>query len=150
VEYLTDEIENRSLAYLKTIDEMGGALAAIENGYVQGEIQEAAYAYQRSVESGEEIVVGVNAYQVGESVELERLKVDPAIEEGQRAHLAAIRQRRDASRVSELLASLENAARGSENLVPLFITLVEADATLGEICGVLRQVWGEYQPPTWL
>jgi len=94
--------------------------------------------------------VGLNAYQVDEKLELERLKVDPAIEAGQRARLAAVRQRRDSARVSELMAQLEEASRGSGNLVPLLVTCVENDVTLGEICGILRQVWGEYQPPAWV
>jgi methylmalonyl-CoA mutase N-terminal domain/subunit len=147
VEYLTDEIERRALEYLQKIADMGGALAAIERGYIQNEIQEAAYRYQRLVEAKEETVVGLNAYQAEEKLELERLKVDPAIEQGQRDRLAAIRQRRDPARASELLVRLEQSARSSDNLMPLFITCVENDITLGEICSVLRQVWGEYQPP---
>jgi methylmalonyl-CoA mutase N-terminal domain/subunit len=150
IEYLTDEIEARARDYLGKIDALGGALQAIEQGYVQGEIQEAAYQYQRALEAGSEIQVGVNAFQVEESLELERLKVDPAIEEGQRARLAALRLRRDSARVSELLGQVESAARGQGELMPLFIACVESDVTLGEICGVLRKTWGEYQPPTWI
>ncbi len=150
IESLTDEIERRAEEYIRRIDDMGGALAAIQRGYIQGEIQEAAYAYQRAVESGEEVVVGLNAFQVEENLQLERLKVDPEIEAGQRQRLQALRQRRDNGRASELLTQLESAARGNDNLVPLFITCVENDLTLGEICGVLRSVWGEYQPPAWL
>jgi len=149
IEYLTDEIEKRARDYIETIDAMGGALAAIERGYIQAEIQEAAYQYQRAVETGEATLVGVNAYQVAEKIELERLKVDPAIEENQRRSLAALRQRRDGNRVNELLSHLESAARGSENLVPIMVACVENDVTLGEICGRLRQVWGEYQPASW-
>jgi methylmalonyl-CoA mutase N-terminal domain/subunit len=149
VEHLTDEIERRAQGYLCKIDEMGGALAAIENGYLVNEIQDAAYTYQKAIESGEALVVGVNAFQVEEQVELERLKVNPEIEQHQRARLAELRARRDQARVSELLTRLEKAARGSENLMPLFIACVEGDVTLGEICGVLRSVWGEYQPPAW-
>jgi methylmalonyl-CoA mutase N-terminal domain/subunit len=150
IEHLTDEIERRAEEYICKIDEMGGALSAIERGYIQAEIQEAAYQYQKDVERGEQIVVGVNAFQVNEAVELERLSVDPAIEQAQRDKLAALRARRDAARTAELLSHLEVAARGSENLMPLFITCVENDITLGEICAVLRQVWGEYQPSAWL
>ncbi|RME08001.1 MAG: methylmalonyl-CoA mutase [Anaerolineae bacterium] len=150
IEHLTDEIERRAEAYIQKIDEMGGALAAIERGYIQNEIQEAAYRYQQAVERGEQIVVGVNRFQVEEQVDLEPLKVNPAIEQSQRARLAALRQRRDNNKVSALLARLENAARSDENLMPLFIECVEHDVTLGEICGVLRDVWGEYQPPTWV
>jgi methylmalonyl-CoA mutase N-terminal domain/subunit len=150
VEHLTDEVERQALAYIQKIDELGGALQAIERGYIQGEIQEAAYRYQRAVEAGEQVVVGVNAFTVEEQIELERLKVDPAIEEAQCARLAALRQRRDPARVSELLTHLETAAKGTDNLLPLFIECVEHNLTLGEICGLLRQVWGEYHPPAWL
>lgn len=150
VEYLTDEIERRAEEYIRKIDDQGGALAAIENGYVQGEIQEAAYAFQRGVERGEEIIVGVNAFQVDEKIEMERLKVDPAIEEGQRRRLGDLRNKRDAAKVSELLSTLENAARGRDNLMPVFIECVERQITLGEICGVLRGLWGEYEPSTWI
>jgi len=146
IEHLTDEIEGRAWDYIGKIDEMGGALAAIERGYVQGEIQDSAYRYQRAVEAGQETVVGVNAFQVEEHLEMERLKVDPAIEEGQVARLAALRQRRDEAKAGELKARLESAARGDENLVPLFVECVEHDLTLGEICNVLRGLWGEYQP----
>jgi methylmalonyl-CoA mutase N-terminal domain/subunit len=150
IERLTDEIEARANDYLRKIDEMGGALAAIENGYIQGEIQEAAYRFQQAVERNEEIVVGVNAFQVEEKIELERLKVDPSIEAEACARLAALRLRRDRARASELLGRLETAARSDENLMPLFVACVESDVTLGEICNTLRQVWGEYQPPSWL
>jgi len=150
IEHLTDEIERRAEEYIHKIDEMGGALAAIERGYIQREIQEAAYAYQRAVERGEQIVVGVNAFQTDETIELEPLKVDPAIEEAQRRRLQALRQRRDNTRLNELFSHLESAARGTENLVPLFIACVEGGATLGEICDLLRRIWGEYHPPAWL
>jgi methylmalonyl-CoA mutase N-terminal domain/subunit len=147
VEYLTDEIEGRARDYLQKIDEMGGALAAIERGFIQGEIQEAAYRFQQAFERGEEVVVGVNAFEADERVDLEQLKVDPAIEAAQCARLAALRARRNESRVSELLGQLEAAARSRDNLLPLFITCVENDITLGEICWLLRGIWGEYQPP---
>jgi methylmalonyl-CoA mutase N-terminal domain/subunit len=150
VEYLTDEIERRAGEYIRRIDDMGGALAAIEQGYIQDEIQNAAYAFQQALERNEETVVGVNAFQVDEQVELERLKVDPSIEQNQRARLSALRARRDSVRAGELLAQLESAARGTENLMPVIIACVENDLTLGEICGVLRGLWGEYQPPAWI
>jgi methylmalonyl-CoA mutase N-terminal domain/subunit len=150
VEYLTDEVERLATDYIRRIDEMGGALAAIQRGYIQAEIQDAAYRFQQAVERGEETVVGVNAFQVDEQIELERLKVDPAIEQSQRSRLNTLRARRDANRVSELLARLETTARSSENLMPLFVECVENDITLGEICRVLRGVWGEYEPPAWV
>ena len=148
VEYLTDELQQRAEALIAKIDAMGGALAAIERGYVQNEIQESAYRYQQAIERREQIVVGVNAFQIEEDRgEMERLSVDPAIEEGQRQRLAALRARRDQAAVAEILTRIERAARGDENLMPLFIEAVERYATLGEITGVLRHVWGEYRPP---
>jgi methylmalonyl-CoA mutase N-terminal domain/subunit len=150
IEQLTDEIERQAQDYIQKIDDMGGALAAIEHGYMQGEIQEAAYQYQQAVEREEQIVVGVNQFQMEEQLELDQLKVDPAIEEGQRARLAAIRERRDSKKAAELLAQLETAANSDENLVPLFVECVKNDLTLGEICEALRGVWGEYLPTTWI
>jgi methylmalonyl-CoA mutase N-terminal domain/subunit len=150
IEYLTDEIERRAMETIAKIDAMGGALKAIEQGYIQGEIQEAAYQYQRAVERDEQVVVGVNAFQVDEKVELERLKVDPSIELNQAARLQAFKGRRDFARVSQYLAQLETTAKGSDNMMPLLIEMVEQGITLGEICNLLRNVWGEYQPPTWL
>jgi len=149
IESLTNEIECSAEEYIHKIDDMGGALAAIERGYIQGEIQEAAYRFQQALEHGEEIVVGVNAFSVEEKIELERLKVDPAIEQAQKARLTELRARRDTARTSELLVHLESVARGSENLMPLFVDCVENSITLGEICGVLRGLWGEYQSPAW-
>jgi methylmalonyl-CoA mutase N-terminal domain/subunit len=147
IEHLTDEIERQVETYVATIDEMGGALAAIERGYIQTEIADAAYRYQQAVERGEHIVVGVNKFvSEKETADLERLAVDPAIEAGQRERLAALRARRDNERVSVSLARIESAARGDENLMPLFTEAVESDVTLGEICDVLRDVWGEYRP----
>ena len=148
IEHLTDEIERGACAYIERIDALGGAQAAIEAGFIQGEINDAAYAYQRAVESREQIVVGVNEYageRDGGSAR-EILRVDPAIEQAQREKLARLRAGRDAGRVRELLAHLETAARGSDALMPLFVECVEADITLGEICGVLRGVFGEYRP----
>jgi methylmalonyl-CoA mutase, N-terminal domain len=147
VEYLTDEIEKAASQYIQRIDDMGGALAAIERGYIQDEISESAYQHQLAVGNGEQIIVGVNAYQMEENYQLERLRVDPAIEQAQHARLAEVRRRRDTQRVHELLGKLEQAARSRENLLPLFIECVEKDVTLGEICNVLRKTWGEYQPP---
>jgi methylmalonyl-CoA mutase N-terminal domain/subunit len=144
IESLTDEIEQRAEEYIAKIDEMGGALRAIERGYMQGEIQEAAYAAQQAIEKDEQIVVGVNRFQMEEALTLERLRVDPAIEEAARVRLAELRQKRDNAKVGELRERLETAARGDENLMPLFVECVENDMTLGEICNTLREVWGEY------
>jgi methylmalonyl-CoA mutase N-terminal domain/subunit len=144
IEYLTDEIEKGASDYIAKIDGMGGALQSIERGYMQNEIQNAAYAAQQAIEKKEQIVVGVNQFQVDEELTLERLSVDPAIELAQRARLKALRETRDGGRVLELLEKLENAARGTQNLMPLFIECVENDIALGEICNTLRRVWGEY------
>ncbi|MEW6085126.1 MAG: methylmalonyl-CoA mutase family protein [Chloroflexota bacterium] len=152
IEYLTDEIENGAQEYIAKIDEMGGALQAIEKGYMQNEIQNAAYAAQQAIERGEQVVVGVNQFTVDEEVTLERLRVDPAIEAAARERLKNLRETRDQRLVEELLGKLKSAASGKpalsgaegENLMPLFIECVENEVTLGEICGTLRVVWGEY------
>ena len=146
VESLTDEIERRATEYIQRIDEMGGALRAIELGYVQNEIQEAAYRYQQAVERGQQIVVGVNDFVQDETSQIERLKVNPTIEAQAHARLAALRASRDAGKVSELRGRLAEAARGSDNLMPLFVASVENGLTVGEICRTLRDVWGEYRP----
>jgi methylmalonyl-CoA mutase N-terminal domain/subunit len=144
IEHLTDQIEKGASDYIARIDDMGGALQAIEKGYMQNEIQNAAYAAQKAIEKKEQIVVGVNQFQVEEERTLERLGVDPAIEAAARERLKALRETRDGGRVTELLGRLENVARGTGNLIPLFIKCVENDITLGEICNTLRVVWGEY------
>lgn len=147
IEQLTDEIERRIIETLQTIDELGGALAAIQMGYIQQQIQQSAYEEARAVESGDRVVVGVNKYRVREKINLENMKMDPSIEAAQTLRLKALRARRDGQRVSELLGQLLAGAQGKTNLLPLFIEMVENDVTLGEICGVLRDAWGEYQPP---
>ena len=144
IEYLTDEIENLATDYITKIDDMGGALQAIEKGFMQNEIQNAAYAAQQAIEKKEQIVVGVNAFEVKEERSLERLSVDPAIEIAQKAKLRALRESRDQRAVEELLERLKAAASGTENLMPLFIECVENNITLGEICNTLRIIWGEY------
>ncbi|MCA9990444.1 MAG: methylmalonyl-CoA mutase family protein [Ardenticatenaceae bacterium] len=146
LESLTDELERRAMAYIDTIDEMGGMLPAIEAGYVQREIQDAAYSYQQALERQQAIVVGVNKFVEPEARDPELMHLDPAIEAAQRARLAALRAGRDNERVSALRQQLATAAQTEENLMPLFVTCVENDVTLGEICHTLRQVWGEYQP----
>ena len=150
VEYLTDEIEKKALEYLQKIDEMGGALKAIENGFIQGEIQNAAFAAQRRLENHEDIVVGVNKFTVDEKIELESLKIDPKIESEQKERLAALRAGRDAVLAETLLERLEKAAQGDENLMPIIIDCVENKLTLGEICNRLRKVWGEYRAPNFI
>ncbi len=146
IESLTDTIEAQARDVIEQIDEMGGALAAIERGFVNRAIEEAAYRTQLAVERGEEIVVGVNALNTEGELPIETLRVDPATEARQRERLAALRAGRDGERVAALLGRLESAARGSDALMPLFIECVENDVTLGEICDVLRGVFGEYHP----
>jgi methylmalonyl-CoA mutase N-terminal domain/subunit len=150
IEYLTDQIEQRAMEYIHKIDELGGALKAIEQGYIQGEIQEAAYQAQLAIENNDQLVVGVNAFQSDEKITLDRLKVNPAIEQSQHDRLQKLRQQRDAAKVSQLLTQLEVSARTNGNLMPCFIECVDNDITLGEICAVLRQVFGEYHPPAWV
>jgi methylmalonyl-CoA mutase N-terminal domain/subunit len=148
IEHLTDAIEQRARAYIERIDAMGGALAAIEAGFIQSEINDAAYTYQKAVDSKEQIVVGVNQFTAeGEAAAgRELLRVDPAVEQAQRDKLAQLRAERDGAKTAELLGRLESAAKGSDSLMPLFITCVENNVTLGEICKVLRGVFGEYKP----
>ena len=146
LEHLTDELESQAMAYIQVIDEMGGMLPAIETGYVQQEIQEAAYQFQRSQERGEEVTVGLNRFQEDEETSIPLQKLDPAIEENQRQRLAELRARRDSMKVAMLRERLAAAAQSESNLMPVIIDSVENDVTLGEMCETLRQVWGEYQP----
>jgi methylmalonyl-CoA mutase N-terminal domain/subunit len=144
IEHLTDEIEQGATEYIAKIDEMGGALTSIERGYMQNEIQNAAYAAQKAIEAKESVVVGVNMFETKETITLERQKIDPAIEMAARERLKKLREERDNEKISALRARLESAACGSENLMPLFIECVDNDMTLGEVCNTLRGVWGEY------
>jgi methylmalonyl-CoA mutase N-terminal domain/subunit len=146
VEALTGEIERRAEEYIRKIDSLGGAIRAIERGFPQAEIQESAYAAQKAVESREQIVVGVNEFAGGEPPSMETLKVDPAMENRQRERLQALRLHRDNSRAMEILGRIESAAKESGNLMPVILEGVERDLTLGEICGALRNAWGEYRP----
>ena len=148
VETWTDEIERRAVDYIERIDAMGGALKAIEQGYIQREIQESAYRWQQAVDRGDKVVVGVNRFQVEEDLRPDRLRVNPAVGERQIARLCALREHRDDEEVSSSLSRLEDGARSDDNLFPLIQDAVEKYATLGEICGALRDVFGEYQAPT--
>jgi methylmalonyl-CoA mutase N-terminal domain/subunit len=145
VEALTDEIERRAWEYIERIDERGGALAAVESGYLQSEIQESAYEYQRQVERQEQIIVGVNRFQTEHPESPPAiLVVDPAIRQRQCERLRALRARRDAAQCSRILEGLEQAAAKEDvNLLPLIVEAVEACCTLGEISDAFRHVWGE-------
>jgi methylmalonyl-CoA mutase N-terminal domain/subunit len=145
VERLTQEIEERAQDYIRKIDEMGGSPRAIEHGFIQKEIQESAYTYQKEIETGERVIVGINRFQVKEPPFTGILRVDPAVSERQSAKLAEIRSRRDNAAVKRGLNGLRKAAQGTDNLLPHILESVKAEATLGEICDVLREVFGEYQ-----
>jgi methylmalonyl-CoA mutase N-terminal domain/subunit len=146
LEYLTDQIEERAQEYIDEIDQMGGTLSAIESGYVQREIQESAYISQMAVEREQEIIVGVNRFTEDDETPISLQKIDPNIGIKQADKLAKLRASRDQQRTDELLEELGRSAAGSENLMPIIIECVENQITLGEICGVLRLVWGEYRP----
>lgn len=145
VENLTDRIEEEAMNYIKRIDELGGAPKAIEKGYIQKEIQNSAYNYQMEIESGERTVVGVNKFQIEEDYHKDILKVDPEVERLQREKLRTLKEERDNEEVENRLEELKNAADTDKNLMPYILEAVKVYATLGEICGVLREVFGEYQ-----
>ena len=144
IEKLTDEIEARAREYLEKIDALGGMLRAIETGYVQGEIQKAAYEYQQAVERGEQVVVGVNRFVAKEERSIPTLRMEPEIERAQIARLQALRKRRDTGKAAAAVAAVESRARGGENLLPAILAAVEAYATVGEISDALRRAFGEY------
>ncbi|HEX8266242.1 MAG TPA: methylmalonyl-CoA mutase family protein [Pyrinomonadaceae bacterium] len=145
IEHLTSELERKAVEYIEKIDAMGGMLKAIENGYPQREIQEAAYEYQRAVEKQEEIVVGVNRFRSDEGESIPILRVDEAIGRNQIERVRAVRERRDKQAAENALAKLEEAARGTENMLPRILDCVENYVTVGEISHRLRKVWGEYR-----
>lgn len=146
LENLTSEIIKQAKDYIQKIDDLGGALHAIEEGYIQQEIQDAAYQFQRAVENQEAIIVGVNDFVSQEMITPELLRVDPAIEAQAHERLKTLREQRDNEKVSALRQQLENAAKGSDNLMPIIIECVDNDVTLGEVCHSLRNVFGEYRP----
>jgi methylmalonyl-CoA mutase N-terminal domain/subunit len=145
IEAWTDEIVRRSRDYIRRIEEMGGALVALENGFQQKEIADAAYRYQLAVEEGRTKVVGVNAFQADGEAPTEVLRIDPAAERDQVERLQALRARRDGERVKAALHALAEAAREERNLMPPILDGVRAEATLGEISDTLREVYGEYR-----
>ncbi|MGB9698953.1 MAG: acyl-CoA mutase large subunit family protein [Thermodesulfobacteriota bacterium] len=148
IEALTNEIEKRASEYIEKIDQLGGAVTAIEKGYIQQEIQESSYRYQKEIESGKRILVGVNKFQIPEPPIKGLLKVDPRVRELQIKRLAELRASRDNERVKKTLDQLEKVARGDGNLMPPILDCVRAYCTLGEMCEVLRKVFGEYEPIT--
>ncbi len=145
IEALTDRVEAEAWAYLSRIEDIGGALVGIEQGFQQREIQESAYRLQKMTETKDRIVVGVNDFVTDSMVEPDLMRVDPTLGKRRAQQLAALRKRRDNANVERILGRIREAARGDENTMPLFIEAVEAYATVGEICTVLREEWGEYQ-----
>jgi methylmalonyl-CoA mutase N-terminal domain/subunit len=145
IEHLTNEIEAGASACIERIDALGGMLRAIETGYVQREIQRAAYEYQQSVECNDRIIVGVNRYRTEHQEPIPILRIDPAIEQEQIQRVRSLRARRDAERASKSIAEVESRARSGENLMPAILTAVEAYATVGEISDAMRRVFGEHQ-----
>ncbi len=148
VEWLTNEIEDRALRYIEKIEKMGGAVAAIKSGYIQREIADNAYRNQKEIETGDRCVVGVNKYVVEEEISYEILKVNPEVERKQIEHVRKLKATRDNSKVKKVLQKMREIAESDENILPITIDAVKSYATIGEICDVLRDVFGEYKAPT--
>ena len=144
IEHLTDEIEKKAFEYIDIIDEMGGAVEAVKNKYFQNEIARSAYDYQKKIEDGKEIIVGVNKFEIEEDPPESVLRIDEKLVEQQIAQVKTMRKNRDNQKLQEVFLKLENAAKGSDNLMPHIINAVEHYATVGEISNVLRGVFGEY------
>jgi methylmalonyl-CoA mutase N-terminal domain/subunit len=145
VEALTDEIEKKAVEYIEKIHAMGGAIKAIESGYIQGEIAESAYQYQKEIESKKQIIVGLNQFQIEEEPLKDLLRIRPEVEQYQREKLARVKRERDHNKVKQTLAALKKAAQGTDNVVPPILEAVRVYATLGEISDTLREVFGEYR-----
>lgn len=148
VEWLTNEIEDRALRYIEKIEKMGDAVAAIKSGYIQREIADNAYRNQKEIETGDRCVVGVNKYVVEEEISYEILKVNPEVERKQIEHVRKLKATRDNSKVKKVLQKMKEIAESNENILPITIDAVKSYATIGEICDVLRDVFGEYKAPT--
>jgi methylmalonyl-CoA mutase N-terminal domain/subunit len=145
IEAMTDRIENEAEDYINRIDAMGGMIRAIEDGFVQMEIQKASYEFEKQLESGKRTVVGVNKFQVEEDEEPELLKIDMEVQEDQIEFLNKVRKQRDNGKMEESLKKLKKAAEGDSNLIPFIIEAVKTYASVGEICNTLRSVFGEYR-----
>jgi methylmalonyl-CoA mutase N-terminal domain/subunit len=148
VETLTNEIEEHAMEYIEKIDDMGGAVVATEKGYMQREIVESAYKHQREVETKERISVGVNEFTIDEEVPIKILRVDPSVEKKQVEKLRILKNNRDNQKVKTALTELRKTAEKNENLMPPILKAVKTYATLGEICDILREVYGEYKAPS--
>jgi methylmalonyl-CoA mutase N-terminal domain/subunit len=145
VEALTEEIERKSTEYIEKIEAMGGAIKAIESGYIQGEIGESAYQYQKEIETKKRIIVGLNQFQMEEEPLRDILRIKPEVEQYQKEKLARVKKERNNTKVKETLAILKKAAQGTDNVVPPILEAVKVYATLGEISDTLREVFGEYR-----
>jgi len=148
IEAMTDKIEKEVLEYFDKIEALGGVLTALERGFFHKEIADASYRYQKEVEAAEKIVVGVNKFTTGEETQMNLLKVDPGVQKKQEDQIKALKDERDNKKVEELLEGIEQAAKGDENLIPYITEAVKEYATLGEICDILRDVFGEYKEQT--
>jgi methylmalonyl-CoA mutase, N-terminal domain len=144
VEALTDELEARAWELIEQVDERGGAVAAIEQGFVQGEIEQAAFVFQQQVERGERVIVGVNRYEEEETERVELQRIDPAAEQRQLERTARVRAERDAERAERAIVAVRDAALGTESLMPPMRAALDARCTIGEICNALRDEWGMY------
>jgi methylmalonyl-CoA mutase N-terminal domain/subunit len=147
VESLTEELEAEARGLMEQVEERGGAVAAIEQGFQKNEIEKAAYQIARDIDSGERVVVGLNRFNSDKEEPYEPLRVDPAIEEQQAERLARLRADRDQAEVDKHLAAMQEAARGTDNVLYPMKEALRARATVGEVCNALREVWGLYSPP---
>ena len=145
MESLTDEIEAGATEYMSKIRDLGGVLKAIEIGFIQKEIQESAYRYQRSLEAGDQVLVGVNRFQQTVDSPIEILRIDPSIEVAQIARLQEQRKTRSEDKVEQALDAVRSGAEGTQNLMPTVLGAVKAGATIGEISDAMRDVFGEFR-----
>ncbi|MEZ4704963.1 MAG: methylmalonyl-CoA mutase family protein [Bdellovibrionota bacterium] len=150
VEKLTSEMEEKALRYIQQIEDMGGIIEAIEKGFPQKEIGNAAYLYQKQLESNEKIIVGINEYVETDEQPIPTMQLDPEVERIQIENVRRVKAKRDMAQVQKTLQTLEQAARGKDNVMPYIIDAVQSYASLGEICDVFREVFGEYHDPKWL
>ncbi len=150
VERLTDQMEEAALTYIRKIDELGGIVRAVEEGYPQREIANAAYQFQRQVDSKQRIIVGVNKYVSSEPGKIPTLKIDDEVERRQRTRIDRVKQMRDGAAAARALEGVRAAATGDANLVEAVLAAVKANVTLGEVSDVFRQVWGEHHDPAYV
>jgi methylmalonyl-CoA mutase N-terminal domain/subunit len=146
IESMTDDIEAAAKELMDRIEDMGGAVAAIERGFQKSEIEGAAYHVAREIDEGERVVVGVNKFTAGSEEPYQPLRVDPSIEAEQAGRLTQLRERRDPAAFARAIASLKSAAAGTDNVLYPLRDALRAGASLGEVCDALREIWGEYQP----